>query len=59
MSVMLKCYSVIIDCVTIEPRNGKEVVDGTNAIGRHYTYKLLSGPLLAAAASSTKANFPV
>ena len=42
MSVMSQCYSVIIDCGISAPGNGKEVVDGINAIDKRYIYQLMS-----------------
>ena len=41
MSVMLQCYSVIIDRGISEPGYDKEVVDGLNAIGKQYIYELM------------------
>ena len=41
MSVMLQCYSVIIDQGIIAPGHGKEVVDGLNAIDKCYIYNLM------------------
>ena len=38
MLVMLQCYSVIVDRGISAPRYGKEVVDGINAICKHYIY---------------------
>ena len=42
MSVMSQCYSVIIDCGISAPGNGKEVVNGPNAIYKRYIYQLIS-----------------
>ena len=42
MSVMSQFYSVIIDRGINAPEHGKEVVDGPNAVYKHYTYKLMS-----------------
>ena len=42
MSVMLQCYSIIIDRVISAPGHGKEVVGGLNAIDKRYIYQLLS-----------------
>ena len=42
MSVILQCYSVIIDRGIIAPVYGKEVVDGINAIDKSYIYQLVS-----------------
>ena len=36
MSVMLQCYSIIIDRGIIAPSHGKEVVDGINSIDKRY-----------------------
>ena len=38
MSVMSQCYSVTIDLGISAPRHGEEVVDGLNAIDKHYIY---------------------
>ena len=38
ISVMLKCYSVIIDLGISAPGHGKEVLDGLNAVDKHYIY---------------------
>ena len=40
--VMSKCYSIIIDQGISAPGNSKEVVDGPNAIGNCYIYRLIS-----------------
>ena len=48
MSVMLKCYSVMIDRGISAPGHGKEVVDGLNGIDEHYIYKLMSNVHLQA-----------
>ena len=37
-----QCYSIIIDRDISSPVHGKEVVDGFNAIGKRYMYKLMS-----------------
>ena len=42
ISVMLQCYSIIIDRVIIAPGHGKEVVDGINAFDKHCIYQLMS-----------------
>ena len=42
MSVMSKCYSIIIDRGIISPGHGKEVVDGLNDVDNHYIYQLIS-----------------
>ena len=42
MSVMSQCYSVIIEHGISAPVNGKEVVDGLNAIDKRYIYQLMS-----------------
>ena len=42
MSVMLKCYSVIIYRGISAPGHGKEVCDGINAIEKLYIYHLMS-----------------
>ena len=42
MSVMLKCYSVIIDHGISAPGHGKEVVDVLNAVDKRYIYQLMS-----------------
>ena len=39
---MSQCDSVIIDRGISEPGNGKEVVDGLNAVYTSYIYKLIS-----------------
>ena len=41
MSVMLKCYSSIVDRGISAPGHGKELVNGLNAIDKHYIYKLM------------------
>ena len=38
MSVMLQCYSVIIDQGINAPGHGKEVVYGINAVDKSYIY---------------------
>ena len=38
ISVMSQCYSFITDWVISSPGNGKEVVDGLNAIDKRYLY---------------------
>ena len=42
MSFMSQCYSIIIYWGISEPGNGKEVVDGTNAVDKRYIYQLIS-----------------
>ena len=42
MSVMLQCYSVIIDRGTSVHVHGKELFDGLNAIDKRYIYQLMS-----------------
>ena len=42
MSVMSRCYSVIIDRGISAPGNGKEVVDGLNDVYKRYIYQLMS-----------------
>ena len=42
MSVMYQCYSIIIDRWISAPSNDKEVVDGINALDKHYIYQLMS-----------------
>ena len=42
MSVMSQTYSIIIDCGRSAPGNGKEVVDGINAVDKLYIYQLIS-----------------
>ena len=42
MSVMLHCYSVIIDRGISASGHGKEVVGGLNDIDQCYTYQLIS-----------------
>ena len=41
MSVMSQCYYIIIDQGIIAPGNGKEVVDGINAVDKSYIYQLM------------------
>ena len=41
MSVMLQCYSFIIDWGISVPGNGKEFADGLNAISKRYIYWLM------------------
>ena len=38
----IQCYSIIIDRVINVPGNGKEVVDGLNAVDKRYIYQLMS-----------------
>ena len=38
---MSQCYSIIIDRGISEPGNGKEVVDGLNAVYKRYIYQLM------------------
>ena len=47
MSVMSQCYSVIINWGISAPGHGKEVVDGLNAIHKHYIYQLMSNVKLS------------
>ena len=42
MSFMSQCYLIISDCGFSAPGHGKEVVDGLNAIGNRFIYKLIS-----------------
>ena len=42
MLVMSQCYSVIIDRGISAPGHGKQVVDGLNAVDKHYIYQLMS-----------------
>ena len=42
MSVMLHCYSIIINKGISAPVHLKEVVDGINAIAKRYIYQLMS-----------------
>ena len=42
MSVMSQCYSNIIDRGIIAPGHGKYIVDGINAVDKHYIYQLMS-----------------
>ena len=42
MSMMSQTYSIIIDRGISAPGHGKEVVDGLNAVDKHYMYKLVS-----------------
>ena len=42
MSVIYRCYSVTIDRGISAPGNGKEVVDGLNAVDKRYMQKLIS-----------------
>ena len=42
MSVMLQCYSVIIDRGISSPGHGKDVVYGINSIDKRYIYQLMS-----------------
>ena len=42
MSVMLQCYSVIIDPGISAPENGKEVFDILNNIYKLYIHQLMS-----------------
>ena len=39
---MSQCYSIIIDRGISAPGNGKEVVDGLNAVDKRYLYQLMS-----------------
>ena len=38
---LYKCHSVIIDCGISTPRQGKDLVDGLNAIDKGYIYQLM------------------
>ena len=38
---MSQCYSIIIDRGISTSGHGKEVVDGINAVDKHYIYKLM------------------
>ena len=42
MSVMSQTYSIIIDRGISAPGNGKEEVDGLNAVDKRYIYQLMS-----------------
>ena len=42
MSVISQTYSLIIDRGISAPGHGKEVVDGLNAVDKHYIYQLMS-----------------
>ena len=42
MSVISQNYSLIIDRGISAPGNGKEVVDGLNAVDKRYIYQLMS-----------------
>ena len=42
MSVILQCYSIIIDRGISAPGHGKEVVDGINYFDKRYIYQLMS-----------------
>ena len=42
MSVLSQSHSIIIDRCISAPENGKDVVDGINAIGKRYMYNLMS-----------------
>ena len=42
MSVMLQCYSIIIDWGISAPGHGKEALDGLNAVDKRYIYQLMS-----------------
>ena len=39
---MSQTYSIIIDSGISAPRNGKEVVDGINAVDKSYIHQLMS-----------------
>ena len=41
MSVMSKCYSIIIDRGINAPGHGKEVVDGLNDVDKRYIYQFI------------------
>ena len=42
ISVMFQSFSVIIDRRISVPGHGKEVLDGLNAVDKHYIYQLMS-----------------
>ena len=42
MSVMLQCYSVIIDRGINAPVHGKDLDNGINSIDKNYIYQLMS-----------------
>ena len=42
MSVMSQTYSIIIYRGISPPGHGKEVVDGLNAVDKHYIYQSMS-----------------
>ena len=42
MSVLSKCYSIIIDRGISAPVHGKEVVDGLHAVKNLHIYQLMS-----------------
>ena len=42
MSLMSKTYSIIINWGISAPGHGKEVIDGLNAVDKHYIYQLMS-----------------
>ena len=42
MSVISQTYSIIIYLGISAPGHGKEVVDGINAVDKHYIYQLMS-----------------
>ena len=42
MSGLSQCFSITIDQGISAPVHVKEVVDGLNAIDKHYIYKLMS-----------------
>ena len=42
MSVLSQCYSIVIDQGKSAPDNGKEVVNGIDAIDKRYMYQLMS-----------------
>ena len=46
MSVMSQCYSIIIDWGISAPGNGKEVVDGLNAVDKFSIHQLMSNSKL-------------
>ena len=42
ISVLSQCHSIIFGQGISEPKHGREVIDGINAIGRRYMYQLMS-----------------
>ena len=41
MSGIYQCYSIIIDWWISAPGNGKEVLDGINAVDKQYIYQFI------------------